>query len=33
MAALKWDRSRRVLTPIGYRNLRQDAQLRERQGR
>lgn len=33
MAALRWDRSRKALTPIGYRNLRQDAQLRERQGR
>lgn len=33
MAALRWDRSRRILTPIGYRNLRQDSQLRERQGR
>lgn len=33
MAALRWDRSRKSLVPLGYRNLRQDALLRERQGR
>ena len=33
MAALRWDRSRRTLAPLGYRNLRHGAMLRERQGR
>lgn len=33
MAALRWDRSRRVLQPLGYRDLDADAQLRRRQGR
>lgn len=33
MVALRWDRNRKVLSPLGYRNLEQDTQLRQRQGR
>lgn len=33
MIALRWDRSRKVLSGIGFRDLAGDAQLREKQGR
>lgn len=33
MLALRFDRSRRTLTSVGYRDMAADAQLRQRQGR
>ncbi len=33
MVALRWDRSRKALAPLGYRDIGADIRLRERQGR
>lgn len=32
LVAARWDRSRKVLVPLGHRDIQADAQLRQRQG-
>ncbi len=33
MVALRWDRSRKTLVPLGFRDMEADIRLREKQGR